>query len=96
MNDTDKKIIKVFGIIVLIGVPIFGGWWYVSKTRECAKNIQYVPAREGYEPTASEKSIGGFYAANLSKDKGDYYTFGGEKFKTSDDSMRACMWEQKI
>lgn len=93
MNDTDKKIIKVLGIILLISIPIFGGWWYVSKTRECVKDIQYVPTREGYEPTAGEKSIGGLYASNLRQDKGDYYTFGGKQFKTSDDATRACMWE---
>lgn len=93
MNDTDKKIIKVLGIILLLGVPVFGGWWYVSKTRECVKSVQYEPAREGYEPSVGEKNTGKFYAASLFRDKGNYYTFGGKHFKTSEDATHACMWE---
>ncbi len=81
MNNTDKKIIKVLGIALLVGVPILGGWWYISKTRWCVSEVHYQPPRE--------QNV-------VSNDKGDYYTFDEyNKFKTSEDAISACMWKKK-
>lgn len=77
----------VAGVVALIFVI---GGWYVYKYRECAKMINYIPAREGKDAGS------GFYGAVHSLDKGDYYILGNyelRKFKTSKDAMRACIWK---
>ena len=86
MNQLTFKI-SIFALVtVLIMGVIFGGW-YIYKTRTCVKNIVYIPSREGRDAGS------GFYGALNSIDKGDYYQFGIQKFKTSGDAMRACIWE---
>ncbi|MDP3957156.1 MAG: hypothetical protein Q8Q10_01495 [bacterium] len=81
------KVSLIAGTVILLGALIFGGWWYVSKTRECVKEVRYQPPREQTNKTCS----GGFLPCI--NDKGDYYTFVGKQFKTSEDATRACMWE---
>lgn len=79
------KIGIIAGTIILF---VFCGW-YILKKRECVNNIQYIPAREGYQPSQSEFNMG----RRRSIDKGDYYEFEANKFKTFKDAVRACMWK---
>jgi len=79
----NKSFYLIFGIVALI---IFAVGWYAYKYRSCLKQINYIPPREA-------RDLGdGFYGALHSVDTGDYVFFS-QKFKTSDDALRACIWK---
>ncbi len=77
----------VIGIVVLV---VVAGGWYVFHYRSCLKKIFYTPPREQGE-------LGGGFSGLRrimgNADKGDYYSFGGLKFKTSGDAISACIWK---
>lgn len=86
----NKKIVLVISVL-LLAVIVLGGW-YAYKYRECVGDVSYVPARE---QTQQVQQVGsGWAAGGLRKasDKGDYYQFRGRDFKTSQDAIRACIW----
>ena len=72
-----------------IAVILLAAGWYGYMYHSCIGQISYVPPREGR--TASIRETGGLYTTSI--DKGDYYTFGFQKYKTFDDAMRACIWK---
>jgi len=80
-----KQNILKLGIGVIILVLISVGW-YVFRYRSCLKQINYIPPREQSE------TGGGFSGLRKVTDKGDYYRFGSQEFRTSDEALRACIW----
>lgn len=75
----------VAGIAALI---LIAGGWYAYKYRACVKKVSYVPSRE------QKTEFGGSgYTLGRVSDRGDYYIFFSQKFKTSEDAMRACIWK---
>lgn len=74
------KISIIIGIVVLL---VFGGW-YVFKKRECVNGVLYIPSSE-WDNSREFKSDKGKV--------GDYYVSNRRNFKTSEDAIRACMWE---
>ncbi len=78
----------IFYLVIGIVVIILGvGGWYAYKYRSCLKQINYVPPREQNEIG------GGFSGLRREDDKGDYYRFSFQEFRTSDEAIRACMWK---
>ena len=74
----------VVGILVLL---IGAGGWYIFRYRSCLKKIHYTPPREQAEIG------GGFSGVKRVADKGDYYRFYDQQFRTSDEAIRACIWK---
>lgn len=74
----------VAGIVALI---LIAGGWYAYKFRGCMKKVSYVPPREQGE------TGGGFSGLRRVTDKGDYYRFNFQEFRTSDEALRACIWK---
>ena len=92
VNKDMKKNHIFYLIIGILVVTLVVGGFYVYKFRECVKKVSYEPPREQGE------TIGGFSGLRRVvgvADKGDYYSFdfGWQKFKTSDDAIRACIWK---
>ncbi len=77
-----KYTLKLTIVIVVLVLFVLGV--YANKYSKCLKDIIYVPPREQIE------SGSGFYRVS---DKGDYYSFFGRNYKTSDDAVRACIWK---
>lgn len=77
-------------LYLVAGIAIFGliaGGLYAYKFRECVRKVSYVPPRE------QQGIIGGSgYLLGRVTDKGDYYKFMGQEFKTSEDAIGACIW----
>jgi len=85
---TMKKQHVIYLIVSVLVIILFAGGWYLIRYKSCLKKIIYIPPRE------QKETGGGFYGSlRGSSDKGDYYSLGGMKFKTSDDAMRACIWK---
>ena len=74
----------VVGIVILI---LIAGGWYMLRYRSCIKKIYYTPPREQSE------TGGGFSGLRRVNDKGDYYRFYDQQFRTSDEAIRACIWK---
>jgi len=81
---------KQYIIYLVVGAMILflvAGGWYIFKYRGCLKMVNYIPSRE-------QGGIGGgFSGLQRVADKGDYYRFYGQEYKTSNDAMRACIWK---
>lgn len=74
----------IIGVVILIFTI---GGFYIYKFRECVKKISYVPPRE-------QNATGGGFSGFLQvDDKGDYYRFNFQSFRTSDEALRACIWK---
>ena len=74
----------VVGVVILV---LMAGGGYLFRYRGCLKMVAYVPPREQGEIG------GGFSGLQRITDKGDYYRFYGQEYKTSDYAMRACIWK---
>lgn len=84
-----KKQHTIYLVTSIATLILITGGWYTYKFRECIEKVSYVPPRE----QGVQVNTGYISALNPAKDKGDYYLFFPQKFKTSDDAMRACIWK---
>lgn len=82
-----KKQHIIYLIVGIATLIILAGGWYAHKYRSCLKQINYVPPREQAE------TGGGFSGLRRVANKGDYYQFSFQQFRTSDEAMRACIWK---
>ncbi|MFH1170751.1 MAG: hypothetical protein V1704_04300 [Candidatus Vogelbacteria bacterium] len=82
-----KKQTIYYLVIGIATIIIITGGWYAYKYRSCLKQINYIPPREQNEMG------GGFSGLRRVDDKGDYYRFSFQQFRTSDEATRACIWK---
>lgn len=73
--------LKVVGILLVMGIAVWGGHSYFSKRSDCEKRISY-------HPTDNSAYGTGAYYAWLPKFSLDTI---GRKFATRDEAMSACM-----
>ena len=82
-----KKQHTIYLVVGIAALIITTGGLYAYKYRSCLKLINYIPPRE------QEEVGGGFSGLHRVADKGDYYRFGFQEFRTSDEALRACVWK---
>lgn len=89
MTNKSKKMIIVLIVFLAFFAIAFGGW-YLYQSKECLKKINYVPEREQKNaPAVGVKK----YLPGGALNKGNYYQFGFQIFKTHDEAIRACVWK---
>lgn len=80
-----QHIIYLISGVAILVIAVVG--WYALKYRSCLKQVNYVPPRE------QGATGGGFSGLRRVDDKGDYYRFNFQSFRTSDEALRACIWK---
>lgn len=80
-----KKQHIIYLVIGIIALALVAGGWYAYKYRGCVKAVSYRQLGDYYVIEHDNFSPG-----SLAKEYEEYLF---EKFKTSNDAIRACIWK---